>query len=187
MGKSELKKILEEKKSAKENLYKVCWPKDAVSKPLVILFEPENGKETLMRLLEGCLVLPANFIVVSKKEPADFIRHPSGKITWVNTEDGRNKPKIDEYLHAADLAVVFEDHLDDLSAIMLKGAVVIGHTKSPLLQNYHPNDETGNSFTYTSLDPWAVFMALVRALETYRFPYDWQNIIRGIVKTKNGL
>jgi hypothetical protein len=185
MGKSELKKLLDEKKSAKENLYKVCWPKDNVTKPLVMLFEPEASEEPLLHLLEGCLVLPANFIVVSRKEPGDFIRHPAGKITWVNTEDGRNKPKIEEYLKAADMAVVFEDHLHDLTEIMEKGAVVVGHSKSPLLQNYHPNDETGNSFTYATLNPWDVFTAMVRALETFRFPYDWQNIIRGIVKTKS--
>jgi hypothetical protein len=186
MSKSELKKILDGKKSAKEALYKICWPSENTKKPLVILMEPDSGEEPLFRLLEGCLVLNANFIVVSKKEPADFIRHPAGKITWVNTEDGRNKPKIAEYLEAADMAVVFEDHLDDLTQIMEKGTVVIGHGKSPLLQNYHPNDETGNAFTYATLNPWDVFTALVRAMETFRFPYDWQNIIRGIIKTNRG-
>jgi len=184
MGKSELKKILEMKSLAKENLYRTCWPKDKTSKPLVILFEPEAGPEPLLHLLEGCLVLKANFIIVSKTEPADFIRHPAGKMTWVNTEDGRNKPKIDEYIEAADMAVVFEDHMKRIEEIMAKGTVIIGHEKSTFLQNYHPNDETGNAFTYATLNPWDIFTAMVRAMETFRFPYDWQNIIRGIVKTK---
>jgi glycogen synthase len=104
-------------------------------------------------------------------------------MTWVNPEDGRNNPKIEEYLKAADMAVVFEDHLETLEAVMQKGAVVIGHEKSAFLQNYHPNDETGNAFTYATINPWEVFTAMVRAIETYRFPYDWQNIIRGILKT----
>lgn len=61
------------------------------------------------------------------------------------------------------------------------GVVIVGNEKSPLLQNYHPNNETGNSFTYSSDNAWDIFMALVRAVETYKFPYDWDNIIRGIV------
>lgn len=183
MGKSELKKTLEEKRAAKENLYKVCWPGEKMNKPLIILFEPESGHEVLFRLLEGCLVLNANFIVVSTNEPEDFIRHPAGKITWVSMEDGRNKPKIEQYLKAADMAVVLEDHSESLEAIMSNGTVVIGHEKSVFLQNYHPNDETGNAFTYATINPWDVFTAMVRAMETFRFPYDWQNIIRGIVRT----
>jgi len=184
MGKSELKRILEMKQMAKNNLYRQCWPQDKSSKPLVILFEPKNGPEILFRLLEGCLVLNANFIIVGKTEPPDFINHPAGKMTWVNFENEKQKLKEDEYLTAADMAVVFEEHIKTIAEIMAKGTVVIGHEKSPSLQNYHPNDETGNAFTYATLNPWDIFMAIVRALETFRFSYDWQNIIRGIVKTK---
>ncbi len=135
-------------------------------------------------MLQGCLVLPCHVIVVSDKEPADAVKHPSGKITWVNPENGRNQPKIEQFLLAADMAVVFEEHYNEIEDMMKKGTVIIGREKSPYLQNYHPNEETGNSFTYAEFSPWDVFTALVRAHETYRFPYDWQNIIRGIVKTR---
>jgi hypothetical protein len=185
MGKSEYQKIFDAKKKAKENLYKKCWPEDPSSKSLVIIFAPEKNEDVLFQILHGCFVLPCNLIIVSEKEPPDSIKHPAGKITWVHPENGRNQPKIDEYLMAADMAVVFEEHLSDLRNIMNKGAIVIGHEKSPLLQDYHPNEETGNSFTYSASNPWAIFMALVRAHETFRFPYDWQNIMRSVLKMKS--
>ncbi|MBI3332014.1 hypothetical protein HYZ99_03580 [Candidatus Peregrinibacteria bacterium] len=44
------------------------------------------------------------------------------------------------------------------------------------LKNYNPNQERGNAFLYDPPSPWKCFAALVRALETYRFPFDWRNI-----------
>jgi hypothetical protein len=182
MGKSEYQKVFDAKKKSKELLYKKCWPRDLLSKPLVVVFAPEKNEAILFQLLEGCFVLNCNLIVISEKEPPDALKHPSGKMTWFNPENGRNQPVINEFLDAADMAVVFEEHKNEMHELFKKGVVLIGNEKSPFLQNYHPNEETGNSFTYDSLNPWSIFMALVRAQETFRFPYDWQNIIRGILK-----
>jgi hypothetical protein len=184
MGKSEYQKVLEAKKKKKDVLYKKYWPQDSVSHPLTVVFAPKNNEELLFQFLQGCLVLPGNLIVISEQDPPDFIKHPSGKITWVSSENGRNTPRIEEYLDAADMAVVFEEHKNDLQRIMQKGIVIIGLEKSPFLENYHPNTESGNSFTFASLNPWAIFMASVRAHETFRFPFDWQNIVRSILKHK---
>ncbi len=183
MGKSEYKKVAESKKIAKAELFSKSWPAAKTEEPLVVIFAHQKDEKLLFQLLEGCLVLPGRFIVVCDSEPGDHLKNPAGKITFVNPEDGRNKPKIDEYLWAADMAVMFEEHKRDLEEILYKGVVVIGHEKSPFLNNYHPNEETGNSFTFSSQNPWTVFMALVRAHETYRFQYDWGNIVRGILKT----
>lgn len=184
MGKSEYQKLADAKKIAKKKLFKESWPKDDERIPLLVIFAPKNEelKDMLFQLLEGSLVLPSKVIVVSDSEPEDFTKHPTGKITWINTEGGRNAPKIDQYLLAADMALIFEEHVNDLKNIMTEGAVIIGHEKSPLLENYHPNEETGNSFTYSETNPWSIFMALVRAHETYRFPYDWGNIVRGLFR-----
>lgn len=192
MGKSEYQKVADAKKRAKKELFEKSWPKEDLHTPLLMIFAPKkesasakaglSAEDMLFQLLEGCMVLPCKIIVVSDTEPEDLTEHPAGKITWINTEDGRNKSKIDHYLLAADMALVFEEHVNELKNIMVEGTVVIGHEKSPLLQNYHPNEETGNSFTYDETNPWSIFMALVRAHETYRFPYDWQNIVRGLFR-----
>jgi len=52
-----------------------------------------------------------------------------------------------------------------------------------LLHDYNPNQEKGNSFLFSSYDPWHVFAALVRATENYRFPYDWKNIAKEGMET----
>jgi len=184
MDKSEYQKISAEKKKAKEILFKKSWPGDKTAKPLVVVFAPQKNEDLLFQILQGFMVLPGNFIIVSEKELPDMHLHPSGKITWVAAENGLNQSKIDEYILAADMAVLFEEHVNDLKNVMKKGAVIIGHEKSPFLQDYQPNDETGNAFTYPAQNPWAIFMATVRAHETYRFPYDWQNIIRSVLKTR---
>lgn len=186
MTKNDYKKVLEAKKKAKEELYKKYFPETKTGIPLLMIFGPSKLKEEklLLELLEGVIVLPLRVIIVSENEPADALKHPAGHITWINKESGRNDPEIDGYLEAADFALVFDEHHEDLIRLMKKGVVVVGHEISPMLEDYHPNEETGNAFTFSSYNPWEMFRALVRATETYRFPFDWQNIIRGIFRKK---
>ena len=42
--------------------------------------------------------------------------------------------------------------------------------------DYNPNQEKGNAFVYIKDSPWNLFATLIRALETFRFPYDFKNI-----------
>ncbi len=184
MAKTEFRKIKEEKSKAKEALYKKAWPEESLKVPLMVVFDPDNHnhKDILFKLMEGLLVLPIRVIVISRHELPDTLNKPTGKIFWMNTEDGRNKPLVDKYMDAADLALLFEEHFHEIEDAMKKGIVIVGHEKSPLLENYHPNKETGNSFTYTHHNPWDIFSTMVRALETYKFPYDWENIVRNMIK-----
>lgn len=187
MTKSEHKKVLEAKKEAKEALFKKSWPDtDAGKTPLLLIYGPSKAKEDnlLLELLEGVMVLPVKVIIVDDNIPADAVTKPTGQITWVNTEDERNAADTERYLEAADMALVFAEDHENLTYIMKKGAVIIGHDQSPLLENYHPNDETGNAFTFKSYNPWEMFRAIVRATETFRFPYDWENIVRGMFKQR---
>ena len=186
MGRSDLQKLLEQKKRAKTELFKKCWPEAKPDHPLLIIFVKDDKRthELTFKLLEGLLILHAHVIVVSENEPADHLKHPQGKVTWVNPENGRNAPKIDQWLMAADMALVFDEKQAGIHTLFQKGVVPIGFEKSPLLTNYHPNEETGNSFTYNVLDAWSVFATIVRACETYRFPYDWQHIVREMLKVR---
>lgn len=186
MGRSDLQKLLDQKKTAKKHLFDECWPDANVKVPLVLIFttKEKSNHETVFKLLEGLLVLPMQIVVVSEEEPGEHAKHHSGKVMWFNPESGRNAPKLDTWLMAADMAVVFDEKQATLKTLFDKGVIPVGHEKSPLLANYHPNDETGNGFTYSDKNPWGVFAALVRACETYHFPYDWQHIIRGILKVR---
>jgi hypothetical protein len=184
MAKGDFRKIKEEKTKTKETLFKKSWPQESLRVPLLVVFDPEKHqhKDILFKLMEGLAIMPIRVIVVSKSEMPDMSKHPSGKVFWVNTEDGRNQPLLNNYMLAADMALLFEEHYNEIEDLMKKGAVIVGHEKSPLLENYHPNNETGNSFTFSHYNPWDIFSSLVRAVETYRFPYDWDNIVRNMVK-----
>ena len=188
MGKSEYQKLVEEKKAAKKDLFKKSFAGNDIKTPLMIIFasDKENNDQKMLQLLEGLFVLPMKIIVVTNNEPPDLKDHPSGHITFVNNKDGREQPLIDEYTLAADMAIDCDSEHSRLLQVMEKGTVVIGFSDSPFLENYHPNDETGNSFTFDSYNPWDIFRAVVRATETYRFPYDWGNIIRAIIKGSQG-
>ncbi len=189
MGRSDLQKLLDEKKAAKKHLFDECWPDSARTMnkhPLVVLFTTKEkaNKELVFKLLEGLFILPMHTVVVSEDEPGENVHHPSSRITWFNPESGRNAKKLDDILLAADMAVIFDEKQSTIHTLFDKGVIPVGHEKSPHLQNYHPNDETGNSFTYSDKGPWGVFAAIVRAYETFQFPYDWQHIIRSILKVR---
>jgi hypothetical protein len=90
-----------------------------------------------------------------------------------------------ELMQACDMIVTMP--FNDLEEIMLNGVVPIS-CKMKGVEDYNPNRETGNSFVYGDIketDPWKIFAALVRALETFKFPYDWQSIVvNGIESVK---
>ncbi len=234
MGRSDLQKLLDLKKTAKKHFFDECWPDLAArgarqatasrspdlaargarqatasrspdlaargarqatasrspdpsgKEPLLIIFttKEKSNRDLVFKLLEGVLVLPTQVVVVSEDQPGELMKHHTGKIFWFNPESGRNAPKLDQWMLAADMAVIFDEKQSTINTLFDKGVVPIAHEKSPLLENYHPNEETGNSFTYNEKNPWGVFAALVRACETYHFPYDWQHIIRGILKVR---
>lgn len=176
--------LVESKKSAKEEVVKGASSGSSSGDPLLVVFAPNKGfkKDEFFQLLEGMLILTSNVVVIDDEEPASGEDTTKGKITWVNTKEGRNDSAIEKYLQAADMALVFEEHMEDVVRLLAYGVVVIGLDKSPLLENYNASEETGNAFTFGKMGPWEIFRALVRAHETYSFPYDWKHIVRGILK-----
>lgn len=186
MGRSELQKLLDQKKGAKKHLFDECWPDAKVAQPLVMIFptKEKSNHQMVYKLLEGLLVLPLQVVVVSEEVAGDHAKNHKGKIFWLNPEGGRQAPVLESWLTAADMAVVFDEKQSTINALFSKGVVAVAHERSPLLENYNAIHETGNSFTYSEKSTWGVFAALVRACETYHFPYDWQHMIRGILKVR---
>jgi sulfate adenylyltransferase subunit 1 (EFTu-like GTPase family) len=144
-------------------------------------------------LLEGLLVLNVKVVVVDTQQPSDLnnlselANHKAGQIIWYNPEQddsgrGREEKEIDRLLLAADIAVIFHHHEDLIKLLMNYGVVIVAEETSVLLENYKPNEETGNAFLFDKHDLWSVFAAMVRALETFKFPYDWQHIVRKLFR-----
>lgn len=138
----------------------------------------------MFELLKGLSILDVVVIIVSDNDPPDHLKRPQGKISWFNAENGSNQSEIAKLLDASDAAVIFDEKQSTIHTLFQKGIVPIACEKSPLLYNYEPREEIGNSFTFHSLNPWDIFAALIRAIETYHFPYDWEHILRGILKVR---
>ncbi len=186
MGRSELQKLLEYKRNVKEKIFARCWPTLKNTTPFLIIFAKNDKKDRnlLFQLLEGLLIMDIVVIVVSDNDEPDHLKHPHGKISWIKPENNYNDSEIGQFLDASDVAVIFDEKQSTIHTLFQKGIVPVAYEKSPLLYNYEPREETGNSFTFRALNPWDIFAALVRAIETYHFPYDWQHILMGILKVR---
>lgn len=78
-------------------------------------------------------------------------------------------------LEASDIALVFP--FSDVEEMLIHGTIPVSTSRDEV-KDYDANREIGNSFVYNDGDQWSMFAALVRAVETFKFPYDWRHIVR---------
>lgn len=162
-------------KNKKDSKKKLCKRLSLDSKmPLITLvLDQELGsgvRELVEKFLEGTSVLNVEIAVVADTNLDSFSFPHVHYIPY--SEENRK-----HVLGAADMMVAFP--FNDLEEALLNGTIPVCH-ECELANDYNPNSETGNSFVYggaEAADHWKVFASLVRALETYKFPYDWKNII----------
>lgn len=81
-------------------------------------------------------------------------------------------------LKKANMVVLINENLDKVKQAWENGVVPITQALDPSIMDYNPNTESGNAFVYQNANQWEVFAAVVRAIETYKFPYDWKFIVR---------
>jgi glycogen synthase len=139
------------------------------------------GGELLEGLMPGLLTLPLQIVVAGKGSPAYgayFTKLAKEKPHKVAIVDAAS---VDGVLAASDMALFCAaGSEDDLRACLAHGTVPVAPASSQLA-NYDPNQEAGNAFTYDQPTLWHAFAAAVRAMETYRFPYDWKTIQKNAV------
>lgn len=89
------------------------------------------------------------------------------------------------FYEACDMMISLDRGVDEnfLYDLWHSGIVPIVEEGNEAISNYNPNNETGNAFTYTSKNIWEIFAATIRAVETYKFPYDWKYIMRQGLKS----
>lgn len=80
---------------------------------------------------------------------------------------------------AADFVMVLDDSIEPVWA---KGCVPLGQLNGDGTEEYNPLQEKGNGFFFKNPTKWEIFATIVRAIETYQFPYDWENLLRGILR-----
>lgn len=163
-------KLLNEKaKNKRELLGKMFFPRT----PVVLLdFSDTQNIKDYTDLIQGLNEINVvTFVVTTSDEKRDL---PQGEyIHYAKPEEqSRLYPGVD--------MVVRLD--SDVEKIWQKGCVPVSKLDGDGTINYNPLQEKGNGFYFKNPTKWEVFTAIIRALETYQFPYDWENLIREILK-----
>ena len=158
--------ISEKAKKKREFMGKMFFPR----KPILLLDLSMSKKRSSFKdLLEGLNAINLTTLVVARngKEEAKL-----GNIHYIPLE------KVSQAHEAADFTVVFSG---DLSKARTVGCVPISQLDGDSTVDYNPLQQKGNGFYFKNPTKWEVFASIVRALETYQFPYDWENLIREVL------
>lgn len=159
------------------------WPAEP-KRPMLCLpvgMSEKLGGKLLEELLPGLLALPVEILVVGKGSAA------YGTLFTKLAREHRHRMHIvadkDEPLRlmygASDMALFLSDprSIKELQICLSSGVVPVS-PPSPTLDDYDPVQESGNAFLFESPGVWLCFAALVRAMETYKLPFDWRTIQR---------
>lgn len=113
---------------------------------------------------------------------AAFVILPAGRATPERTENVQYVAEDlkSDVMQASDFVVAFDNK--HAAEIRKKGCVPISQMNGNSTADYDPLKERGNGFYFKNPTKWEIFAAIIRALETYQFPYDWENLMREILK-----
>lgn len=144
------------------------------------------GGELFAQVLPGLLSLQMELIVLGKG-PAKYgalftkLMNEQHYRIHIAAEDEKN---IHRMYAAADMALFLADPSSspELQHCLQYGVVPVSAPASTL-DDYDPIQETGNSFLSSSTNKWNIFASIVRAVETYKFPFDWRTIQRHCMET----
>lgn len=95
----------------------------------------------------------------------------------------QNLKKNENLNEEAAIVIILSKNKGLLETAWEKGVVPVTSAFDQRIVNYNPNSEKGNSFVYNNFNEWEIFSAVVRALETHKFPYDWKFIKRSCMKS----
>jgi starch synthase len=175
------RRILEEKAKQKAAIQRqLGWPEES-KRAIVCLplgMTDELGGRLLKEMLPGLLTLPVEILIRGKGTAAygklftELAKTHSHRIAIIPNQDSA----VRHMLQASDMALFLHaPEMSDVLPCLAAGAVPLCPA-ADMLEDYNPNQETGNAFTYAQENPWHAFAACVRSMETFRFPYDWRTI-----------
>ena len=137
--------------------------------------------EELIKALEWCLSIWMQVALLASAE--DKFQKPieslyqkfNNQITILDQSDENEK----DILALADTCIFLNQ--DDTKVLSsLSYACIPLYLKSEnsnkLISNFNPLSEKWNWFLIDSYSYWHIFSTIVKANETYRFPYDWENL-----------
>lgn len=140
------------------------------------------GGHLLEKMMEGLMELPLELVIRgrgSQKYGAlftDLAKKEKHRVNIVPDDE----VTLRKLLAGSDIALFFastKEVREDIENALAYGVIPVAPEQGTL-ENYNPIQEAGNSFTYKEHTSWQCFAALVRALETFKFPFDWRTIQR---------
>jgi starch synthase len=150
--------------------------------PFTLLVLSENLSDTeekiLEQLLEGIASLPAiQIVIVGEGKKTNLSFHYISSV---------NKGLA---FAVSDAMILFPSQtktlFSELLIAMKYGTIPIvpedNKTKN-VIRPFDPVNEKGNGFLFQKNDVWNMFDAIIRAKENYRFPYDWENLVRACME-----
>jgi starch synthase len=176
---------MENKTALQEELKWIAEPKQ----PMICLpcgVTDELGGALVEQVLPGILELPVGIVIRgrgSKKYGELFTKlskEASHRIA-ILPDDETSMRKM---LAGCDIALFFSaaGEQETLENALRYGTIPVSLPRD-VLDNYNPVQESGNSFVYEKATHWQCFGSLVRALETFKFPYDWRTIQRHAIES----
>jgi len=174
---------MENKAALQEELGWMDEPKQAMICLPTGLTEAQGGA-LFEAVLPGLLELPIGIVVLGRgnKKYGDIVsklsKDSSHRIAVIQDDED----EVRKMFAGSDMALFFSENDDEvLRASLRYGCVPIAFS-SDLLENYAPAQESGNAFVYEEMNQWQCFASIVRALETFKFPYDWRTIQRHAIE-----
>lgn len=147
--------------------------------PMVLVMDVDAHIQAILNeIVDGIAGIGIQLIVVMPdgEKSREFCGSWQGKYP----EAIKCVPREDVDNDVFDMAIMEEVTLDGLK--LLKDHNIVPLAERGEVQQFDPVEEKGNAFLFEG-DAWSLFAALVRAAETYRFPYDWKNILKSVQKS----
>ncbi len=184
-GAGNLEKKLKNKTALQEEF---GWPAEP-KRPMVCFpagMTDQLGGKLLEEVLPGMLNLEVEILIVGKGSSSygtlftKLAKEQPHRVHIVPAEE----KALHKMYAACDMAMFLSDAPTKELEFCLKYGVVPVSPAQEILEDYNPVQERGNAFVYTGKTMWHAFAALVRACETYKFPFDWRTIQKQCMEDK---
>jgi hypothetical protein len=126
---------------------------------------PDTKKNTEKKEFKIMLVGSFNdiFLEALKELKIKFILNKSSKPELDTTE-------VEAIVFATDRTEQVLDYVRKYKAVPILSNKIEGFF------DFNPLKENGNAFLFTENTPWHMLEAVIRAKETFKFPYDWKTL-----------
>lgn len=151
--------------------------------PLICITYPltdPNNLGMLLDVMNGIVEQPVEIALTGigtakyQKFFTDLAEKDHNKVVIVDSgEDEKRK-----IYAAADIILVptlSDECVEEAKQAMRYGVIPVIPPQA-FAEDYNPNLEKGSAFIYLKDSPWSLFATLIRAMENFKFPYDWKNI-----------